>query len=339
VEPEAIPSVLELVVDTSGSMNEAAPGTAFASKWTVTRGAVLDAIGGLPDEVSVGVIFYPDQDLGFGGGVGFLPGFFGGNNPDGCFDPSGRAPIDTLGGSGSPQRGRIERAFESQSPRGGTPTHDAYRFGLSELQNAPTNGGRVLVLITDGVPTHSLGCQGTGQADASVDPNPLIAEAAAATELGMRTFVIGSPGSEGASESLSRMAEAGGTAAQPCSHAGPNHCHLDMTKESDLGIGLANALGDISRVPEPGNAALDLTKVNVVLTPANGLEELITRASGRLAKKVGAIPMTAAKFVCVRALANGCVARTARSRWNSAASRKCSKHAHFMKDRAEKKPG
>lgn len=264
---EAASSVLQLIVDTSGSMNQNAPG-ARGSKWTVTRRAVLDAVNGMPSDTALGLIFYPNVPVDA--------------NP--CFDQQTAVGIAELDNQGSQQRQRIQRAFQRQGPNGGTPTHDAYRYALDEVSEAPAVGSRFVVLITDGIPTYALGCVGTGRQEDAVDTAPLIAEAAAASARGMRTFVIGSPGSEDARESLSRMAEAGGTAPAQCSHSGPNYCHFDMTRERDLGEGLVNALGIISgvalscryAVPQPpSGATLDPGKVNVLFTPPGGPEELI----------------------------------------------------------------
>jgi hypothetical protein len=259
--------VLQLIVDTSGSMNENAPG-ARGSKWTVTRRAVLDAIGGMPSDTSLGVIFYPNVPVDA--------------NP--CFDEQTAVRVAALENQGSRQRQQIQRAFQRQNPEGGTPTHDAYRYAVEEVTATSALGSRFVVLITDGIPTYSLGCEGTGRQEDAVDAAPLIAEASTAQALGIRTFVIGSPGSEDARESLSRMAEAGGTASAQCSHSGPNYCHFDMTRERDLGAGLVNALGIISgvalgcryAVPQaPSGAMLDPGKVNVLFTPPGSAQELI----------------------------------------------------------------
>jgi hypothetical protein len=266
---ESAPSVLQLLVDTSGSMDQNAPG-ARGSKWTVTRGAVLDAVRGMPEDTSVGVIFYPN-----------VPN----NEMAPCIDRQTAVPLAELAGNNSQQRQRIQRAFQRQAPEGGTPTHDAYEYALSDMSSATgAVGDRFMVLITDGIPTYSLGCVGTGQANDVVDSSPLIAAAASAAARGIRTFVIGSPGSEGARDSLSRMAEAGGTGLAGCSHDGPNYCHFDMTSESDLGAALTDALGIISGVAlgcrygvpvAPGGARLDPGKVNVLFTPPGGADELI----------------------------------------------------------------
>jgi hypothetical protein len=270
---EVAPSVLQLLVDTSGSMDQDAPGG--GSKWTVTRRAVLDAIDGMPGDTSLGVTFYPN-----------VP-----NDRQPCLDRRAAVGLAQLAGTGSQQRQQIRNAFQRQDPQGGTPTHDAYRAALGEVAATVAAGSRFVVLITDGTPTYSLGCIGTGQIQDPVDPGPLIPEAASALSQGIRTFVIGSPGSEGARESLSRMAEAGGTARDGCSHTGrPNYCHFDMTSERDLGAGLDSALQAISGlalscrydVPQPPNGSLlDPAKVNVLFTPPGGTRELILQSSSQ----------------------------------------------------------
>jgi hypothetical protein len=265
---EAAPAVLQMLVDTSGSMDQNAPG-ARQSKWTVTRGAVLDAINGMPGETSLGVVFYPN-----------VP-----NNSNQCFREQTAVAVAALDIAG--QRQRIQQAFARQNPEGGTPTHDAYRYALSQLEATPAAGPRFVVLITDGIPTYLLGCQGNNRQNDPVDAGPLVVEAAAAAARGIRTFVIGAPGSEDARGDLSRMAEAGGTATAQCSHAGPNYCHFDMTRETDLGAGLTNALSIISgvalscryAVPQPPTGSLlDPGKVNVLFTPPGGAQELIGRS-------------------------------------------------------------
>src|SRR4051812_32405040 len=56
---ERAPSVMQLLVDTSGSMDQSAPGGG-GSKWVVTRSAMLSAIDGMPADTSLGVVFYPN---------------------------------------------------------------------------------------------------------------------------------------------------------------------------------------------------------------------------------------------------------------------------------------
>src|SRR5262245_7298204 len=59
---EAQPAVLDLVVDTSLSMDEQAPGS-NDSKWQVTRDALITAVGSLPDAMGLGLLLYPNLGI------------------------------------------------------------------------------------------------------------------------------------------------------------------------------------------------------------------------------------------------------------------------------------
>jgi hypothetical protein len=271
---EVSPTVLQLIVDTSGSMNDDAPGRVRGSKWEATRGALLAAIDKMPASTGVGVVFYPNVDND--------------DDDDGqnaCFDRQTEVPLQILDDPGSPQRQQIRGALQNQNPRGGTPTHDAYAFAVQGLEAVNLPGTRFAVLITDGIPTFSLGCDDSGRGqDDAVDSGPLVTEAGRSLSRDVRTFVIGSPGSEGARENLSRMAEAGGTAIPGCSHDGPVYCHFDMTETQDFATALAEALGQITGlalscsydIPSPPNGGrLDPAKVNVLFQPAGEVPEII----------------------------------------------------------------
>jgi hypothetical protein len=273
---EVSAAVLQLIVDTSGSMDQDAPGATQGSKWQATRRALLSAVEEMPGRTAVGVIFYPDvsDDVDATGPS---------NN---CFDRQADVAIGPLDTQNSAQRRQIQTAFQAQSPNGGTPTHDAYDFGVRTLEATTAPGARFAVVITDGTPTYSLGCVGTGLISDPVDPTPLVGAAQQFFKDGVRTFVIGSPGSEDARESLSRMAEAGGTASPGCSHRGPNYCHFDMTRAPDFAVALSGALGQIAGlalscnydIPTPPNGGmLDAAKVNVLYRPLGGDQELIRK--------------------------------------------------------------
>ncbi len=269
---ELAPAIVELLVDTSLSMDEQAPGSR-RSKWLETRDVILEGIDLMPATTSLGVVFYPDVE------VGDMP----------CFDSEADIPIDGLGGDTSRQRNQIREVFASKGPRGSTPTHDAYRYALEQLAASTRPGERFLVLITDGIPTYALGCQGSGNQQDPADPTPLIPEAASALGRGIKTFVIGSPGSEDARRSLSQMAEAGGTATDGCSHTGtPRYCHFDMTEEPNFTVALRDALASISGLalscaydipPPPSGSVLDRNRVNVLFTPENGERETLGRSA------------------------------------------------------------
>lgn len=266
---QATPAVINMVVDTSGSMADPPSPGAGQTKWMITRNAIKSALGGMPQTNAVGFYSYPyTSSLDVIGG---------------CIKKIQTVPIAFLTPA---QAQAIGQSMDTIAAVGGTPTHDAYVFGLQQLVNSPIQGNKFVLLITDGAPTYALNCNGTGQDP--VDNTALVNQVASAAGAGVRTFVVGSPGSETARESLSQMATAGGTAQAGCSDSGPNYCHFDMTTATDFGQALASALADISGqtlsctydIPDPGaGQTIDKTKVNVEYTPPGGSPETIGKDS------------------------------------------------------------
>src|SRR5690606_27266404 len=116
-----------------------------------------------------------------------------------CYEPDVAVPIAELGSSGSAQRSALEEIFAEAGPNGGTPPHMAYQFGLNHLRESSLPSRRYLLLFTDGAPPCGLQCAGVGSI--AVDNEPMILEAptaarGAAVEPSVRTFVVGSRGSE-----------------------------------------------------------------------------------------------------------------------------------------------
>jgi hypothetical protein len=273
---DAVPAVVQMVVDISGSMNWAPgsmsnPPRGEDSKWDITSAALKEAVARLPANIAVGVNFYP-------------------NNPErnSCIRNRVDVPINLLGAANSAHRRAFDNAIDGADPNDGTPTHAAYNFGLQTLGGSRLEGRKFVLLITDGVPTFTLDCMGAEPEPgmSPVDNAPLISavEAAYAGGNGPSTFVIGSPGSEDARGDLSQMASKGGTATSGCSDAGPNYCHLDMTTAQDfaaaLSAGLAQVAGQISTceyvIPAaPTGQSLDPRKVNVLYTHGDGTESSI----------------------------------------------------------------
>jgi len=269
----ARPPVIQLVVDTSGSMGwvpgtDRAPGSGEQSKWQITQSALASAIDAMPDNVAVGLTYSPNIEVG---------------NPA-CYLPEVAAPIAPLSAE---QRARIQAVNAAKAPAGGTPTHGAYAFGVEQLLATTLDGPRFLLLITDGIPTYTRECDGNGRA--RVDGAPLIAEVGASLDRAqIRTFVIGSPGSEAARDELSEMANVGGTANPGCANAGPSFCHFDMTEQPDFSSALNATLAQITQatlacdyaVPSPtGGLRLDLNDASVVLESAGAQLREFARAA------------------------------------------------------------
>jgi hypothetical protein len=254
-----LPPVLEFLIDTSGSMDDK-PKNATGTKWEVTRDALVQAFTNMQDGTGTGLIFYPNQQ----------------GQQGNCIRKQQAVPLNLLD---MPVRTSLLTALQNKNPQGATPTHDAYVYALDTLQSSTLTGNKYIVLVTDGAPTYALGCVGNGR-DA-VDNTPLIQEAAsAASARGIKTFVIGSPGSEVSREALSAIASQGGTAPPGCSDTGPTYCHFDMTTVTDLSVALNDALAQITgrviscvyKIPPPmNNMEIDYTKVNVNFTSSAGV--------------------------------------------------------------------
>ena len=267
-ELEAIPGVLELVIDVSSSMNQGAPGT-NQTKWEATREALLQAVDALPASVAVGMLFYPNTDIG---NVTGEP-----KDVDECVNTDAMVPIALLGAEGAAHRQAIRSGIENVQLRQSTPTNDAFTYALDQgmvASNVP--GDRFMLLITDGAPTLEKGCLNEANQLREVDPNPIVAEVQRAADMNIRTFLIGSPGSEPNREWMSHAAVIGGTALDGCREEGPNYCHMDMTEAPNFSQALVNGLAAIAGIVSPcsfeipGNTTtggtIDPATTNVLVT-------------------------------------------------------------------------
>jgi hypothetical protein len=283
-ELEVAPSLLEFVVDTSGSMLELAPQSKL-SKWAVTRDAISAAIEEfLPDDTAIGILFFPNQAT--------IPNQLA-NDPNSaplpvseCVNTAAMVKVGPLGAQGSAQRAALAQSLANVQPAGGTPTDDAYVYALANgMQPAvQTYPGyvRYMVLITDGQPTILQGCKGTGETAHPVDWTPIEGRIrdAADSPSAIKTFIMGTPGSAAQSTTgedgrpwLSLAACVGRTQrSEDCSNEGPNYCHYDLSGSSDLAKDLTDGLRDITRkIPcrfnmpsAPANCVLDSASLNVI---------------------------------------------------------------------------
>ena len=283
-EPESTPFVLEFVVDTSLSMNEVpgastqpgrpgrpdAPATG-PTKWQSTRDALKSVISGLPDTLAVGLLFYPNM----ANQARTKPA-----SPETCVNTAaGIAPAPLT----AAQKSNLIAALDATNPNGWTPTDAAYQFAL-ESAILPTRlaGDKYMLLITDGQPTLRGDCTSAGNnaGIAPVESQPIIDHVSAALGRGVRTFLIGSPGSEGGRAWMSEAAIEGGTAAAGCKVMGPPFCHLDMTTASDFGVALKAGLNKLTGsiactydIPDPGQGqVIDDNLIDLVVTTASGTQ-------------------------------------------------------------------
>jgi hypothetical protein len=235
--------------------------------------------------------------------------FFNVTSQPGCYQGTQAVPIAPLTQT---QQTALQSAIQSQTiaDQAWTPTEPAYAFALQQIQAFTGSPGanRYIVLVTDGIPTiTSDGCtHGTGPVDSVSQQEyshfvTTVTTQTAAT--GVKTFVVGVPGSEdpqGAAYDpmyqLSLVAQAGGTAPAGCTPttgtiAGTHsvnprgtYCHYDMTQTTNFAQGLISTIGTIANsvltcdltVPAaPDGQTIDPTKVNMVYDDGNGNSYLV----------------------------------------------------------------
>ena len=198
------------------------------SKWEITSDALIEAMKTLPPTASVGISYF--------------------SNDEGCGVNS--MPSVPLALNKAAQQAAMEASLNNVTPGGGTPlvgaTILAYKH-LHELALAGSiTGNEFVVLITDG--EQSEQCSYAPRCTDAQSCYDLLVDTRGAEGrgpgVGIRTFVIGAPGSEAARTVLSQIAKNGGTGAPGCDPAQGN-CHFDMTKGKDFGAGARQgAVGD-----------------------------------------------------------------------------------------------
>lgn len=276
VTAKRAPANILFIVDRSGSMNcnpppittsaacEQAPTTADPgqpTKWSITKDALKAAIAGMPPEDSAGLTYFNvDNDCAVQA------------TPNVPVKPVTTAHVALLG-----------QSLDSITPEGLTPIVGGVTLGYQHLHSSTFVGRKFLVLITDGQETCAPDQRATFLAKTVVD----------AASVGIRTFVIGAPGSEPSRSFLSQMAFAGQTArTTTCKHdptpADQGDCHFDLTSSGlNLATELNKALEAVSKealtceydVPQSDGGTVDYAKVNVIYTPAGGATQTIPQDS------------------------------------------------------------
>lgn len=271
-----LPSNILFVLDRSGSMMcnpppqtdsqacEAAPTRAnqgSPSKWEIVADALASALPMLPASAATAVSYFSNDDVC---GVNSRPSVpFALNTPA--------------------QQSALATSLKNVTPSGGTPlvgaTILAYKHIYEAALSGLIRGNLVVVLLTDGAQSDNCGDPGLC-ADAASCTKLLIEQEvpkASGPGAGIRTFVIGAPGSEPSRVTLSQIAAAGHTAPAGCDPQ-TGTCHFDMTTVADFASALPKALANIAgqtitcELPVPSSRDgddIDYEQLNVLYTPGD----------------------------------------------------------------------
>lgn len=284
---QARPASLLFQLDTTRSMNcplaqpgclGADPGSAN-SRWNVFRDKLKVAISQLPQENSAGLMHYPTNICGAYGqpACSSIDQCVAENSPDVQL-----APLST-------NLAEMQAKIDAIVPNGVTPTRVAFDFAANYLENKTASGDKYVVLATDGQLTMCVGCTQDSSCGLDAETAALAVDVKTYANKGIKTFVIGVPGSAGYASSLSQLAQNGGTARPNCTGAAGNYCHFDLSDSANnFGDLLSQALAAIAGealscvydIPSTDAGTFDKNKVNVQLT-SGGTTDGIPRDSTR----------------------------------------------------------
>jgi hypothetical protein len=305
--PALLGPVLMFVVDVSGSMTQGAPG-ADMTKWDATRRALSDLIADLAPTVAMGIVHYPNLD------PVPLPHTEPTEDLSECVNTGALVAPQRMTDA---HRATLQDSLMNVVVKGGTPTHSAYAVGLEALvaSEARLGPGLFLVLITDGEPTYGVGCVGNGTTLASNMDPAYIADTQAAIQAALalsppiRTFVLGSPGSElsytgqDARPWLSVAAEVGGTAPEGCASTGvPEFCHFDLSNpnvnfEQSFSTALATMVARTETCDYDPSANFDAEQVSVLFSNGDAEQFVVPEASAESCSEGQGWTLTAEGFI------------------------------------------
>lgn len=190
LEASTTPGNVVVVFDQSNSMGQPFDQTDSGvpiPKWTVARDALSAAVTPLAVQLNVGAIFFPTAP----------PALFGGCSPVPTIQSPPQIPLQP----GTQFVGSLAGHFTgSWSLIRSTPLKRALDNAvLAFPEPSPFPGARILVVMTDGAPT----CEKV-EADLLAPIQSLFAR-------GIKTYIVGLPGSTNASTLMNDLAAAGGT--------------------------------------------------------------------------------------------------------------------------------
>ncbi|KYF59198.1 hypothetical protein BE08_25780 [Sorangium cellulosum] len=256
---------LVLVLDRSESMTKS---WGDSDRWTMTKGAISSALAAVQDRMSIGLQLFPtDAHCGIDAG----------------------ADLSVAVAPGATSVPAVKRLLDATAPDGATPTADALARALQYLTvgaGSTLEGDRFVLLATDGGPncSHDPGltcsaatcttnmdgdcpavvenCCGGAAADACLDDARTVEQVKALSAAGIRTFVVGIPGTTAYAAVLDQLAVEGGTATAETSPR-----YFEVVDAAALGETLTGITRDLVRSCELGLEAEppDRAKVNVFI--------------------------------------------------------------------------
>ncbi|MFO0589877.1 MAG: hypothetical protein U0441_20215 [Polyangiaceae bacterium] len=267
-----------VVLDKSGSMSG---GSGVPEKWTPTVAAIKTMMDASSPDLGMGLLPFPEgkfDDSGLAGCVNPSTPACQALYADGGCEDVAMTPV-VLMGPLSQTKVPIASWMDGSGPGGNTPTLTALKRAYGYMQSIDVPGQRFVLLLTDGEPTTHEPAQDLGFGIVIPESNvkcgeltDIEAEAlnAANAAVAVKTFVIGSPGSEGAADFLSQLAINGGTQKSPNCSSAAGDCHYQIGAANfaqDLQAALAEISGKVSdcvfEIPDGENADPDYVNVSL----------------------------------------------------------------------------
>lgn len=277
-----------LVIDKSGSMLQRPDGFAV-KKWDAVKIALRDSLTPMKGKMSLGLEMFPNDTSGAG---------------DQCAMPGGGAGVTIPIGPGTVDK--IIASVNGASPGGATPTAKALADAHAYFATGAGKdlvGDRYIILATDGGPNcgtmASCGADmcttnidgscmtggnccdpaSGGSRSSCLDADAVVDQLNALRSIGVKTFVIGIPGTEAYKTYLDRFAEAGGMV----NAAGPNKYYSVTASGGVAGLTSVFALitGELitscritldETVPDPTNLNVYVDETVIPQGGANGWE-------------------------------------------------------------------
>lgn len=282
-----VPGTILIVLDKSGSM---AGGDGVPDKWAPTVQALKTMMAAASPDLQMGLLPFPAGNFN---DAALLQCGLNPSDPacaaimadSGCEDVA-TSPVVPPAALSTTQ-GAISNWLDNNDPGGNTPTLTALKNAYSYLQNIDVPGERFVLLMTDGIPTEHTPAMTLGpftfpesaiKCGVLGDIESLAGQAAGGAPQ-IKTFVIGSPGSEGAGQFLSQLAVNGLTQKSPGCSPSAKDCHYQIGQanfQQDLEMVLNEITGKISECvfALPAGEDVDPDYVNVVVETANGEDHI-----------------------------------------------------------------